>query len=561
MATPRSKKKKTRKTKRKRARKGAKIIAALTAPGGSTQVHVKKREDGRGWLYYAEYRHPTRGRRRPSLQTDDLDEAKRRAAQIAEELALLDGTGPEEELARITQSRVELGTAFDAYREGRLPHFVNDGKPNGHWVNLDRVIRVAEAIWGRDQVVCEIGESHVDLFKATRAEGDFQVAARTLPDQHDRVILPADPVTLGPCGARTIRGELSLLSIILNWAARHPVPGGRGRKLLAGNPLDGIPFNAGTENPRQPVMSDRRYGIMLQYAPEVEAVTRGEVEYQRHVREEGVVLQRSTRGRRGRRFDEMPRGFLVTLLQLARGTGRRIESLLNLRVGDLLLGRERVRRKLLDLGWPEDWADAWPYGAIFWSPDHDKEGYSRLTPLSGRLHDQLRSYLQERGTIDPAAPLFPSPADADAPVSYAQAWRWFRRVEAIAREHDEDLPALRWGAWHPFRRQWRSERAGYFDPKLVALVGGWRRFENSHEAMQQGYLQYHPRALYLCSEFEPKRDAPSDGRIPGVNVRVRAPDRDGQAGTMVTQVGHTPSDPDTARAHNRKGSKHLQVRS
>lgn len=560
MSTSTTKQKgRTRRGKKKRAKKGSKAVATISAGGGAATVDVKEREDGRGWLYYAEYRHPEKGRQRPSLQTDDLEEAKRRALEIAEELVLLLEAGTGDELARISQRNVKLGQVFDEYRRARLPHFVReDGVPTGHWVNMDRVIRVAEAIWGRDHLVCEIGITQVDDFKVRRTRGGFEIEARGLPDQFDRLILPGKPTMLGPCGPRTVRGELSLLSIIFNWGTCHTVKGGRGRKLLAENPMDGIPFKVGTETPLQPVMSDTRHEVMLRYAPEVEAVTRGEVEYQRHRRDGRVELVRNPRGRRGRSYERMPRGFLTSLLMLARGSGRRKASLLGVRVGHVLLTKDQVRRQLLELGWPEDWANEWPYGGIYWDPKFDKEGYSRVTPMAKRLHDQLRAYIAGLGSIDPDALLFHAPSDPNKLVTSQQMWKWFRQIERVARAHGEDLPSLKGGAWHPHRRQWRSERAGYFDDKLVALVGGWKEFKNAHEAMQQGYLQYHPRALYLCAEFDPRRDAPPDGRIPGVKVVVNAPDKEEETGSTVTRGSHTTGAGTAATDPNRFSHKEIR---
>lgn len=546
-----------RRAKAKRASKGANVVA--TATSGDAVVHVKKRIDGRGWLYYAEYMHPTKGRQRPSLQTDDLEEAKENAKDLAEELALLLDSGSVEDLARISQSRVTLGQVFDEYRREQLPNYiVNDGRPNGHWVNMDRMIRVVESILGRDQVVCEIGPSQVGRFKTARLAGGVSIAGRILPDQFDRLIMPAQPTVLKACGPRTVRGEIALLSVVFNWATRHKIKGGRGRTLLGKNPLHGIPFKAGVEEPKRPVMTEKRYSIMLHYAPEVEAITRGEIEYQRHFEDGRVVLSRNPSGRRGRKFEQMPRGFLVTLLMLARGTWHRIESLRGLRVGDILLTHDQMRRKLLDLGWPEEWADEWPFGAIYWNPEFDKEGYSRVVPISKRLHDQLVLYLRELGTIDPNAWLFPSPSAPGTQVSNGQVWRWFRRIERVAIAHGANLLALKYGAFHPFRRQGRSERAGHFDDKLIALCGGWQRFRDSQEAMNQGYLQYHPRALYLCVEFDVTRDVPNDGRVPGVNIKVNTPGapHGNEAGVaaIVAQDSHT-----TAAVTDHTGRKILSL--
>lgn len=482
----------------KRAKKGSKTVLTVTAAQGSIEVDIKEREDDRGSKYYAEYRDPERGRRRPSLGTDDLEEAKLRAKAIAEELAAAadpTATG----VCFTPPSQVTLGELFDLYRAHKLPKFKKRGRPTGHYVNMERVMRLGEILWGRDQVVVEIDETHKDRYETRRKEGGINVPAPNLPGHYDRELLPAPGRTLGPCGARTIRGEIALLSMIFNWGVRHRRKGGGGKKLIPFNPLHGISFACGPENPRTPVMTERRFQIMLQYAPEAEMYAR---RYNRNV----------------------PEGERTALLEIAHGTARRIEAIVGLRRRDILLTHAQVREKLLELGWPEDWADWWPCGAIFWNPEYDKVGYSRVTPISRRLQRVLIKYLAMLGTLEPDAWLFPAGRKPSESTCPQVAWKWFRRIEELAQKHGEDLPRLKWGAFHPFRRAWRSVRAGFFDDKLVALVGGWRRFKDSNEAMQQGYLQYHPRALYLCAEFDQTRDAPDDGRIPGVNVIVHVPD-------------------------------------
>jgi len=484
----------------KRARKGSQGVVTVTAAKGAIEVTVKERADGRGSRYYAEYRHPTQGRKRPSLQTDDLEVAKYRAKEIADELALETNQGTVEDLARTSQYSVTLEDLFAAYRAVKLPMFVgNNGKPNGHWVNLDRTMRVTLAILGPNQPVCEVGEADLDLFKRTRKAGEFEIVGSVLPDQYDKLLFPPDPVVMGACGPSTVRGELALLSVIFNWGWRHKVPGGRGRTLLASNPIKGISLRCGVEEPKRPVMTDARHQMLLKYAPTAEKVTRD-------------------------RFPGMPAGFLHTLLMLGRGTARRIQAILGVRIRDVLLSRDQVRAKLLELSWPEEWAEEWPYGAMFWDPEFDKEGYSRVIPISKRLHDTLAHYLGTRGTMHPDAWLIPSPVFPDRQPTKAGAWVWLQRIVKCAQEAGEDFLPMPNGAWHPYRREWRAERAGFFDQKLVALVGGWRRFPGSEEAMNQGYLTYHPRALYLTAEFDLVRDDPNDGTIPGVNIVVHAPD-------------------------------------
>jgi hypothetical protein len=285
-------------------------------------------------------------------------------------------------------------------------------------------------------------------------------------------------------------------------------------------------------------MSDKRFAVLLKYAPETEQVIRGEVRYRKKVLNGETVLLR-TKGHEPR-FPDLPEGYLSTLLMVAGGTARRIGSIRGLRIGDILLTEEAVRRKLIELGWPEEWAGAWPFGAIQWNPEFDKEGYSRVIPIPARLHAQLVTYLRGRGTIDPNAWLFPAPRRPDRRVGNGQVWRWLHKIEAVARWNGVDLPRLLHGAFHPHRRKWRSERAGHFIDKLVALVGGWSAFKDSSEAMNQGYLQFDPRALYLCAEFLPERDLSPERPVAGVNTVVHAPEpTERKNPAVVTQDSHT----------------------
>ncbi len=497
---------------KRRAPRGSRAVVTVTAAQGAVEVMVKERQDGRGSLFYAEYTHPTKGRRRQSLQTDDISLAKTRAQEIANELAVLLSHHPKADVSLQDLEDLRLGDLFAQFRAHRLPNFVKDGVPNGHWLNLDRTMRIAEAILGRNQVVSEIGQTEVDRFRRERAAGGFAIDGCVRPDQFDKILFPPDPRTMEACGPNAMAKEILLLSTIFNWGRRQTIPGGRGLTLLKRNPLHGISLSAGMVDAMRPFMTDSRHALMVQHAEASEIIT----------------LER---------YPDMPIGFQETLLITARGTARRIRGLLGLRHGDLLFMREQVRVKLLELGWPESWADAWPYGAIYWDPEFDKEGYSRLMPMSKRLHDRLLRYVHDRGVIDPHAWLFPSPNDPSRHASVGAAWLWFRRIEQKAQEAGEDLPRLLYGAWHSYRRQWRAERAGFFDNKLVALCGGWRRFKGWEEAMNQGYLAYNPRALYLCMEFDPARDAPRDGRLPGVKVVVHAPGRtsDGQPRILTSQ--------------------------
>ena len=196
----------SQKVTKRRAKRGSKIVASVTVADGAVRIDIKKRTDGRGYRYYAEYPDPQTGkRRRPSLETDDLDEAKRNATELATWVAYMASLGTIEELARHEQSTIELGELCDAFRLVRMPKLIKGGKPTDHFVNLDRTIRVVETVLGRETVVCEMDATELDDLIEARSEGGFKIPARQLPNQFDRLLLEAPGTMLGPCEGGHLR--------------------------------------------------------------------------------------------------------------------------------------------------------------------------------------------------------------------------------------------------------------------------------------------------------------------------------------------------------------------
>ena len=63
--------------------------------------------------------------------------------------------------------------------------------------------------------------------------------------------------------------------------------------------------------------------------------------------------------------------------------------------------------------------------------------------------------------------MFPRPNTPSQPVTVDLASDWLQRAERLA-----GLTPLPGGIWHPFRREWATERK-HISPKDVAAVGGW----------------------------------------------------------------------------------------
>ena len=90
----------------------------------------------------------------------------------------------------------------------------------------------------------------------------------------------------------------------------------------------------------------------------------------------------------------------------------------------------------------------------------------------------LDRIIDERPGIG-AAYLFPSPKGPTLPISKDLAAQWLLEAEQRA-----ELPKLRGGMWHPYRRKWATARKG-LPLADVAQAGGWRPQETLARCYQQ----------------------------------------------------------------------------
>jgi hypothetical protein len=75
--------------------------------------------------------------------------------------------------------------------------------------------------------------------------------------------------------------------------------------------------------------------------------------------------------------------------------------------------------------------------------------------------------------------VFPAPQDPAEPVGYHVIKRWFEKAERLA-----EVPHLKGGLWHPFRRGWATARK-HLPSADVAKAGGWR----DEATMQRCYVK------------------------------------------------------------------------
>jgi integrase len=235
---------------------------------------------------------------------------------------------------------------------------------------------------------------------------------------------PVAAVARKPIRTRTVHADCKWLRHVLSWGTkwRHH----NGCYLLRENPARG--YEAPTEkNPRRPVATTDRYQA-------IRAVS------------DSVMMDVRWDGHRHR-----TRSYLVELLDLAYGTGRRISAICALRYEDLQLERTGGQ----------------PHGAIRWPEDTDKMGRETIAPISVSVRAAIDRVLAERPGLG-AAYLFPSMKDPIRPLQCEVASEWLRKAERRAGQ-----PKQSGSLWHAWRRGWVTSRKHLPDVD-VAAAGGWK---------------------------------------------------------------------------------------
>ncbi|MFQ6045120.1 MAG: tyrosine-type recombinase/integrase [Gemmatimonadales bacterium] len=131
-------------------------------------------------------------------------------------------------------------------------------------------------------------------------------------------------------------------------------------------------------------------------------------------------------------------------LVLAEATGRRLSSIRQLRWEDIDLDTCEIR----------------------WRAEADKKGREWIAPLPDSLVEELRVFRRRLGAV--AGWLFPGEHKPNQPMDRHLFDKWL-----TAAEQHADLPKLKGGLWHPYRRKWKTERK-HHPPTDVAEAGGWK---------------------------------------------------------------------------------------
>jgi hypothetical protein len=369
-------------------------------------VTVFEREAG-GTLYARVWLGNARRFHRVSLKHSDKARAKRYATEEAAKLQ----AGQSD----IAEGRLTLSRLFALYEQHRTPR-----KSAAHQDEDRRRFELFTRFLGNidpHRLTLHQWESFIDL----RASGAIDPRGNAVPEKDRR-----------PRRARAVEIDLRWLKAVLNWANKWKVESGR--YLMRENPARGYEMPI-EKNPRRPVATRDRFEALR------------------------AISDTHTMKVGGRGSTLRTRSYLSELLDIADGTGRRINAVCSLRYADLRLDRQASR----------------PDGAICWPEDADKMGYITETPVSPQVRAAIDRVLRERpgaGTL----PLFPSPEpktdakknDPPESVPTRTASKWLVEAETMA-----GLEKQRGGLWHPYRRGWATARK-HLPSADVAAAGGWR---------------------------------------------------------------------------------------
>lgn len=407
---------------------------SLAVEESGVRVRIFQRR-GRYWLDVRNGEDRTRVR----ANTTELSQAEANARALAREIAT-------RQLLGVSPDKLSLGELFTAYQEHRGSKFE---RPQWRKAIATRM-RLFLAAWGPDMPVVSISQTSVDAYSAKR-RADYLEKQRG--EQIARERARNEKVKAGG-GARSRRlarvprqlrdgaidPDFRWLSSVFNWGMRHKLPSGK--RLLTMNPLHDCKWpREKSENIRRPPATHDRFVRTLAQCDAID-----------------------------------PSGRFRLTLTLARYTARRINAILHLRASDVLLSKRQVRAALAAAGQDEGLAEKMKNGAVRWRREYDKQRIERITPIAEVVRDELESYLERSARIGEAS-LLPATDHPELPLPRSTATKWLEKAEQLA-----DLPKLRGGLWHAYRRLWASERKHLPDVD-VAEAGGW----TGTKAMKMAY--------------------------------------------------------------------------
>ena len=276
--------------------------------------------------------------------------------------------------------------------------------------------------YGDDKDLNNLTRGDIERFERDRKSGRIDARGNVVPEKERRSVRQ-----------RAVANDLEWLRGVILWGMTWQDDAGR--FLMDANPMRGYKI-AKEKNPRRPVATHGRYEHTRAVAGQVKMEVR----------------------RQGRRIQI--RSYLLELLDVVNGTGRRISAVLQLKHSDLRLENGQ-------------------YGAIRWPADTDKMGRESLVPINQAVRHAIDRQTARREALGNSQYLFPSPRNSRRAISKDLASDWLKRAETIA-----ELPKLDGSLWHAFRRKFACERKDLPDVD-VAAAGGWSDLTCLKTAYQQ----------------------------------------------------------------------------
>lgn len=447
------------------AAEGLLEVGLTLSPTSMTKkTHVVELDGERATIYrkpnsdnfYLNYTPPSGDRVRRSLRTDDLDTARERVeAFLKERLRMKWGASEPIEPLRAT-----LHQLATLYFEEEAPS-LNPHAASKRARAIDRLGAVLG--WG-----FEI--RNFDRSALTRFERALLSGLRFKPEFSGSRVDHQGWAGGEPLAQKSVFNEASNVRAVWKWGLGKMVAG---QYLVQDDPFARMKFvSKGPLNPKEAI-SPRRFDEMMRVVDDVD-----------------------------------PTGRTRMIMTVARRTGRRIASITQLRVGDLLLSYQELERAVRRWRGHPEILDFWVHGAVRWTARNDKAGVEWMAPLPADLREALADYLEalpdilsefgsQEERIGPETPLFPAEKDPTRPVPVSTMDGVFTRVVDAA-----GLEPLEGSKWHGFRHRFRSERHRFHD-KLVGIVAGWVSYGGSDDAINATYLD-DPEGAFEVASFVPR---------------------------------------------------------
>jgi integrase len=355
---------------------------------GERGIRVRLFQMTKGGPFYRDVWRSGRGKHRKSLGTRDRPTAERKGREL---LAML------RQGMTVAVTPLTLGELVAEYQTS-CPGYL--ARTEVAKVDARSRCRVLEAHFGSKCVVRELTAADIASYVNRRIAGGIRVS---------------EDWTTAPTRPRSAAADVTLLSVMCNWAKSTRVNGSR---LLESNPLAGIRAVRDV-NPRRPVATEERYlatrKAMRQLATEA-------MDSRSRVRWQNAELA----------------------LVLARVTGRRLGAIRQLR-----------------------WEDVqWNESAIRWRAENDKKRREWLVPAPPALIAELRGFQRERGAV--GGWVLANTGDPPSPISRHDLAATLEKAESRA-----NLPKLEGSLWHAYRRLWATKRK-HLPVADVAAAGGWQ---------------------------------------------------------------------------------------